>query len=139
MKIAAYLFIAITTMTFAHAHDDGDPRLLVLRGEYTVIGTAHTTGKPYRGTITLYYENAETLSVTRTINGKVSHGSGRIIRKAPSEIDEFLVTFTENNKKYSAVYMMQSDHDNYTRFTGYVFVNDVNEENRGIEALFPLH
>jgi len=137
MKRIFMLVILCLIATAMLAEEEGDPRLMALQGEYIALGIAPHSLKPYKGKIMKFLAK-DTLSVIRIINGKKSMGKGRLEKNPPSEITEFVVNFQDGRKTVRAVYLMQSEYDNYIRLTGMLYSKGVSLEKKGLEALFPV-
>jgi hypothetical protein len=108
-----------------------------MTGEYDLIGRKADSTATYSGHVTLRDENG-VLQVTRTIEGKTAKCAARFGTVAGTDrIPVLRMHFRFDGKEYDATYRLQSDPDNYPRFTGYVYLTGT--KSPGLEALFPIH
>jgi hypothetical protein len=110
-----------------------------MSGEYHLIGRKPDSTTTYTGRVTLR-EEAATLHVTRTIDGKTTKATMRFETIAGDDhIPVARMRFILDGIEYEATYMWSSDADNYPRVTGYIYRRDNQTKSPGLEALFPVH
>jgi hypothetical protein len=115
--------------------DKEDALLNFLEGYYEVVGK-HPEGKgTYLGTMLLIRKEHE-LQIIRTIKGKESTGSARIITATADNIPVLQAEFSQGKDKMRATYIIGTDLDNFARLTGKVYFTGKKTKNPGIEALF---
>jgi hypothetical protein len=108
-----------------------------MAGEYDLIGRKADSNTTYIGHVTLR-DDSGVLQVIRTIEGKTDKCVARFDTVAGDDrIPVLRMHFHFDGKEYDATYRWQSDPDNYSRFTGYVYLADT--KSPGLEALFPIH
>jgi hypothetical protein len=79
------------------------------------------------------------LVITRRIEGKEIKGIGKIETATADEIKVLQIRFTEEDKSFEAIYLIDSDLDNYGRLTGYLWLKGKETKDPGLEALFIDH
>ena len=134
----------LAILSFADSLQCADPKLAdeeslrsYMAGEYDLIGRKADSSATYTGHVTLR-DDTGVLQVTRTVEGRTDKCIARFDTVAGD--DRILVLrmqFHLDGKEYDATYRWQSDPDNYSRFTGYVYLADT--KSPGLEALFPIH
>jgi hypothetical protein len=108
-----------------------------MTGEYDLIGRKADSTVTYTGRVTLRDEGG-VLQVTRNIEGRTDNCAGRFDTVAGTDrIPVLRMHFRFDGKEYDAIYRWQSDPDNYSRFTGYLYVSGT--KSPGLEAFFPIH
>lgn len=132
--LAAVLWITTAVV----AGEEGDPRLMALEGEYIVVGFSPQFKKTYQGKVYFKYKEKDTLAVSRVIQGEKTEGTAALMKTPPSEMWELVVRYREKGQEVKAVYLMQTEYDNYIRLTGFVYRPGVSLEKKGLEALFPV-
>ena len=105
--------------------------------EYDLIGRKPDSTATYTGRVTLRDEGG-VLQVMRAIEGKADKCAARFDTVAGTDrIPVLRMHFYFDGKEYDATYRWQSDPDNYSRFTGYLYLSGTKLP--GLEALFPIH
>lgn len=139
MLYAAVLLLIVSSYAFAGVpledKDREDSLLGFLTGFYEVIGKSPDGGGTYHGTMTLMRKGRE-LVITRTIKGRKTTGTAKIIAATSDKIPVLQADFTEGKQKHRIIYMIGSDLDNFGRLTGKVFFSDRETKIPGLEALF---
>ena len=138
---AAFLFI-FSSFVFADGpmkdKDREDSLLSFLEGSYEVVGKYPEGGGTYLGTMLLIRKENE-LKITRTINGKKSSGSAKIVTFTADNIPVLQADFTQGKDKFRVTYIISTDLDNYARLTGKVYFTGRVTKTPGLEALFIHH
>jgi len=139
MLYAVVLLLIVSSYAFAGVPlkdlDREDSLLGFLTGSYEVIGKRPDGGGTYHGTITLM-RKGRVLVITRTIKGRKTTGTAKIIAATADEIPVLQADFAEGKQKMRAIYMIGSDLDNFARLTGKVFFPERETKIPGLEALF---
>lgn len=137
-KLITLLLLMVTT-TFAIAKDDEDIDFLYsyLQGEYILIGKAPDSNSTYHGTVKLN-KIKNRLQFIRVISNKEIKGEAKI-EYATDRVKVLRVNFIEDNEKYEATYLINSDLDNYGRLSGFLYEKSGKTKVPGFEALFSTH
>ena len=110
-----------------------------LEGTYHLIGRFPDSKGTYSGKVVLN-KNDDALQVTRVIKGKEIKGVGKIKAATADKIKILRIRFIDENKRYEATYLINSDLDNCARLSGYLYViPDGTKAPPGLEALFIDH
>ena len=109
-----------------------------LSGKYLLIGQRPDSKTTYAGSV-LLKNSRDSLEVSRTMNGMLTRGTGRITEATADKVQVLEVRFTDGKLGYVATYMIHSDLDNYGRLTGYLYLQDGTTKSPGLEALFIDH
>lgn len=107
------------------------------RGNYLLIGRKPDGGAAYVGRVSLREEEGGGLAVTRRIGGRAVRGSARFETATADRIPVLRMRFVFDGRRCEGTYLWQTDLDNYSRLTGYVYRLDGKTRSPGLEALFP--
>ena len=139
---SAVLLLIFSSFVFAEGplkdKDQEDSLLSFLDGSYEVVGKYPEGKGTYLGTMTLTRKGNE-LQITRTIKGKKSTGSAKIITATADNIPVLHADFMDGKQKLQATYIISTDLDNYARLTGKVYFIGRETKSPGLEALFIHH
>ena len=139
---SAVLLLIFSSFVFAEGplkdKDQEDSLLSFLDGSYEVVGKYPEGKGTYLGTMTLTRKGNE-LQITRTIKGKKSTGSAKIITATADNIPVLHADFMDGKQKLQATYIISTDLDNYARLTGKVYFTGRVTKTPGLEALFIHH
>ncbi len=106
-----------------------------LAGTYTVVGTNPESNQVFRGTFGL--EKTEgNLKLTRIIDADTTIGKAWLDKISADEITVLKAAFKKNDRFYEAMYLIDSDLNNYARLTGHVYYKNGKTRRAGLEAWF---
>ena len=132
------VLIALSMFAFTSAFADETKEKLFeryLRGTYLLIGKHLDSSETYLGEVSIALSESG-LSITRTISGKVVHGTASISHATSDHTPVLRMRFSEGGKDYEETCIVANDLDNYARITCYFYVPGTRTKNPGMEALF---
>ena len=105
-----------------------------IAGDYILIGKAPDSDRTYSGRVTIRV-TPEGLVIKRTIGSETVTGTAtaELTREG---VGVLRIRFHENEIDYEETCMIESDLDNYSRFTCYLYQPGVETDQPGLEALF---
>jgi len=106
-----------------------------LQGNYEILGRISDTDSIYSGQMTLTPADSG-FEAKRIINGRTIKGRAKIESAIKGEQTVLRLRFVQDLIKYEITYLIQSDLDNYPRFSGYVYRKDKSTIKPGIETCF---
>ena len=132
------LFIAIMALGFATevASQTKEQHLeSYIQGTYLLIGKHLDSTDTYYGEA-LIAKSESGLSVTRTISGRVTHGTATIAHATGDHTPVLRMHFSEDGNTYEETCIVAGDLDNYARITCYLYIPGTKTLNPGLEAFF---
>lgn len=128
-------FIFILCFSVLQANEQTKFLADFIQGEYHLIGKAPDSEKTYYGKLTIK-SKANHLVIERRINDKTINGTAALEKALAGEADVLRMRFTEEEQKFEATCLIDSDLDNYARMSCYLYSVNGNTDHPGLEALF---
>ena len=137
--IAVFYFFIFFTSMHAQSKEIGEEFLSgFILGNYQLIGKQLNEDKSYFGTIQLT-EEGEQLIFVKTIGEEVTKGVAKIEKTIGDKVNVLRLNFDKDKKSFEQTCLVDSDLDNYARFTCHLYEKDVFTKSPGLEAFFIKH
>lgn len=107
-------------------------------GKYILIGKAVDSDKTYMGKVEIFAE-ADTLKVTRTIDGNTVTGRAAIEPALNGDATVLRIRFAQNGKEFEETCLFRGDLDNNSRISCYLYHPGISTKDPGLEAMFHDH
>jgi hypothetical protein len=129
------MLLCFNTSDLAAQDEETDFLLGFLEGSYTVVGTYPESNQVFRGNSHLE-KMGSNLKLTRIIDADTTIGKAWLERISADEITVLKSAFKKDDRFYEAIYLIDSDLNNYARLTGHVYFKKGKTRRAGLEAWF---
>ena len=104
-------------------------------GKYLLVGKGLDSAETYLGNLEIFPQGNQ-LKVKRTIKGQIVLGTATVESALNGDAEVLRLHLIDKNISYEETCLWQSDLDNYTRISCYLYQPGVKTMNPGLEVLF---